>query len=49
MKTISQSSLRVRLVLLVLLAVIPALGLILYSAQVQRQVAPVLRLPMSLE
>ena len=39
MKTISQSSLRVRLVLLVLLAVIPALGLILYSAQVQRQVA----------
>jgi PAS domain S-box-containing protein len=39
MKAISQSSLRVRLVLLVLLAVIPALGLILYSAQVQRQVA----------
>ena len=39
MKAISFSSLRVRLVLLVLLAVIPSLGLILYTARVQRLVA----------
>ncbi len=39
MKATSLSSLRVRLVLLVLLAVIPSLGLILYTARVQRQVA----------
>ena len=39
MKAISFGSLRVRLVLLVLLAVIPALGLILYTARVQRLVA----------
>lgn len=39
MKAISFASLRVRLVLLVLLAVIPALGLILYTARVQRLVA----------
>ncbi|HUJ09097.1 MAG TPA: PAS domain-containing protein [Verrucomicrobiae bacterium] len=39
MKAFSLSSLRVRLVLLVLLAVIPALGLILYTARVQRLVA----------
>ena len=39
MKAVSLGSLRVRLVLLVLLAVIPALGLILYTASVQRQVA----------
>ncbi len=36
MKATSFGSLRVRLVLLVLLAVIPALGLILYTARVQR-------------
>ena len=39
MKAVSFGSLRVRLVLLVLLAVIPALGLILYTARVQRLVA----------
>ena len=39
MKAISLGNLRVRLVLLVLLAVIPSLGLILYTARVQRQVA----------
>ena len=39
MKAISLNSLRVRLVILVLLAVIPSLGLILYTARVQRQVA----------
>ena len=39
MRTVSFSSLRVRLVFLVLLAVIPALGLILYTARVQRLVA----------
>ncbi len=39
MKTISSGGLRVRLVLLVLLAVIPALALILYTARVQRVVA----------
>jgi hypothetical protein len=39
MKAISLGSLRVRLVLLVLLAVIPSLGLILYTARVQRLVA----------
>jgi hypothetical protein len=39
MKAISFGSLRVRLVLLVLLAVIPALGLILYTARVQRSAA----------
>ena len=39
MKATSLSSLRVRLVFLVLLAVIPSLGLILYTAKVQRQVA----------
>ena len=39
MKATSFSTLRVRLVLLVLLAVIPSLGLILYTAKVQRQVA----------
>lgn len=41
MKASSFGSLRVRLVLLVLLAVIPALGLILYTAQVQRWAATV--------
>jgi PAS domain S-box-containing protein len=40
-KAISFGNLRVRLVLLVLLAVIPALGLILYTAQVQRWAATV--------
>ena len=39
MKAISLGSLRVRLVILVLLAVIPALALILYTARVQRLVA----------
>ena len=39
MNAISLGSLRARLVLLVLLAVIPALGLILYTARVQRLVA----------
>ena len=39
MKAIFLGSLRVRLVLLVLLAVIPSLGLILYTARVQRLVA----------
>jgi PAS domain S-box-containing protein len=39
MKTFSLNGLRVRLVLLVLLAVIPSLGLILYTARVQRLVA----------
>jgi PAS domain S-box-containing protein len=39
MKAISLGSLRVRLVLLVLLAVIPSLGFILYTARVQRLVA----------
>jgi len=39
MKANSLSSLRMRLVLLVLLAIIPALVLILYTARVQRQVA----------
>lgn len=39
MKAISLGNLRVRLVLLVLLAVIPSLGLILYTARVQRLVA----------
>ena len=39
MKATSRGSLRVRLVFLVLLAVIPSLGLILYTARVQRQVA----------
>jgi PAS domain S-box-containing protein len=39
MKAISLNSLRVRLVLLVLLAIIPSLGLILYTARVQRLVA----------
>ena len=41
MKANSHSSLRVRLVLLVLLAVIPALGFILFTARVQRTVATV--------
>lgn len=39
MKALSLYSLRARLVVLVLLAVIPALGLILYTARVQRVVA----------
>ena len=39
MKANSLSSLRVRLVLMVFLAMIPCLGLILYTARVQRQVA----------
>ena len=39
MKTVPLSSLRVRLVFLVLLAVIPSLGLILYTARAQRLVA----------
>jgi PAS domain S-box-containing protein len=39
MKAISLGSVRVRLVLLVLLAVVPALGFILYTARVQRLVA----------
>lgn len=41
MKAISFGSLRVRLVLLVLLAVIPALGLILFTARAQRFTATV--------
>lgn len=41
MKSISFSSLRDRLILLVLLAVIPALGLIFYSAQEQRRSASI--------
>ena len=39
MKANSPRSLRVRLVLLVLLAVLPSLALILYTASVQRRVA----------
>ena len=39
MKAISFGSLRVRLVFLVLLAVIPSLALILYTARVQRLVS----------
>ncbi|MBI2363565.1 MAG: hypothetical protein HYV01_00955, partial [Deltaproteobacteria bacterium] len=41
MKSISFSSLRVRMILLVLLAVIPALGLIFYTAQEQRRSASI--------
>jgi len=39
MKAISLGSMRLRLILLVLLAVIPSLGLILYTARAQRRVA----------
>src|ERR1041384_1602794 len=39
MKAVSFGSLRVRLTLLVLLVVVPSLGLILYTANVQRMVA----------
>src|SRR5207247_7424143 len=41
MKAISVGSLRVRLTLLVLMVAVPSLGLILYMASVQRQVATV--------
>jgi PAS domain S-box-containing protein len=39
MKAISFSNIRVRLILLILLVAIPSLGVILYTARVQRQVA----------